>query len=358
MLDKHLKQRAAAFGVYLHTGPTASALPLLAAQMGRPLSLDAALDTLQEARDGESQRLRGQAAAALMRCRPDPTADGGPMDGAWRRLLGTHAGQFDKAMRAKARRPGPERRRREDRHRDDHLVLHKLLARGRRGGENCEIRNHWADVHFDPHSFVTRATVSADVSRSVESFAVQSDPRNWSAVAPSAFQETYRVAERDDGGPKIDEAGKYERVATSADDLGKPWRGYLFEDVSFTWDELEAATFRNLLNIRFEVSSSLLRMDFSLYRSISSQVGMRALAGGLNVDSGFFTAEDLSGGWSRITGEKRVRVRNLSPDGSEFVEPVYTAQFLNLLAPALVGLFMDEFIFNGACFHPAQTESP
>jgi hypothetical protein len=100
------------------------------------------------------------------------------------------------------------------------------------------------------------------------------------------------------------------------------------------------------------VQPARLLMEFSLHRSVSSAVGMRAFEGGLNVDSGHFTAEDIGSGWSRIEGEKRVRFRSLSPDGSEFVEPFYTAQFLNLMAPALVGLFMDEFIFNGASFEP------
>lgn len=304
----------------------------MAQKLGAPLSLERSLHALARGTP-HGGRLKRQLAAALARApREEQHAHRG-----CRALLGA-----DKHAQLQALQAPHERSK-----------LARTLLSDKK--EACEVDHHTTDIRFDPHTFITTAVVSAQVKRPVSDFAKQSDPRNWATVAPIAFQQSYQVQLAADGSPRQDEDGCFLALlpgAPGASALGSSWRGKMFEDVVFAVDELQLSQFRNLLNIQFEVTRERVRMDFSLYRAVSCDVVVRELPGGLDVDDGFFSAEPVRGrkGWTQITGKKRVRFCDLTPSDSPYMEPATSGQYLNYMAPSLVGIFMDEFIYNGACF--------
>ena len=209
----------------------------------------------------------------------------------------------------------------------------------------AEIADFDSEVTFDPASCVTRAEVRLRVRRSLADLALASDPRCWD-IEENPF---FRLTEKIDRDIYIRER----RIVVDAHQppAGTTWSGILYEEVECRYNTLALARFWNLLNVHFQVSPQSIHMRFSLFQSLRSRVWFTDQDGGIDVDSGTYdaTPDPDHPGWTRIVAVKSVRYSDRESENAPFEALGGMGQFMNMVAPTVVGLWMVELTFWGAC---------
>jgi len=128
------------------------------------------------------------------------------------------------------------------------------------------------------------------------------NPVNWHQLG-EFFMRTQR--ERPDPGPKSHRA---------------PWQGVLAEDFVVDWNGFNSYVFRQKLKVDYSVAPDVVRADYSLMYEQDDQI---------ELNEGFFDARPIQGaqGWIHSRMSKTVR---------------FGSSILNLLAPAILAMFLDD----------------
>ena len=104
---------------------------------------------------------------------------------------------------------------------------------------------------------------------------------------------------------------------------------------------LPGAVFENILNIRFTVSATEILAKYWLFDSLLFEFGALQLPGVLERDSGYVRAREIPQNWTKVSMKKTIRYRDLTPDdGPE--GGIDAGQWLNYVAPAMLGLWIDD----------------
>ncbi len=193
----------------------------------------------------------------------------------------------------------------------------------------CQIVKATCNTCYDAKELITTTVATAKVNRALADMAAALDPRCWSACS-DFFLDTYTV-------DKNAAAGYPKKNIAAA--LGQSWNDLLYERVQGA-----AVTYENLLNINFNVTSSQIRMDYSLNEALMPANGS------LEIDEGYLLAESLPAqpGWTQLTMTKSVRFDDMSSAGG----PWDFGELSNWLAPAALGLWLQDATQYGPCCSP------
>jgi hypothetical protein len=164
------------------------------------------------------------------------------------------------------------------------------------------------------------------------------DPRSWD-LSPF-WPESYQVELSEDG-------TAFQKVQTK-ESPGESWHGNLFEHVEWNWNTFSVSSFRNFLNISYEVSEpqQQIRLSFSLYSCEGSTLFVREARNGVDVDSGFLNVDGVGGPSAHfsIDTQKVIRFSDILERRSPLEGPVGSGQILSFMAPAVVGLWMHDLL--------------
>jgi hypothetical protein len=238
-------------------------------------------------------------------------------------------------------------------------VYSKLQAEG-----GCSILHKATVVAYDTKTLVTKVTVSVLVKPdSFKTLSASLDPRSWPVIGPDFFPQAYKVETDSDGDCVF--AGDTPKPDPYLENTIKgevPWRGPFYEVFRWNPNQSTASEFCNLLWIDFrkDAVAKTVTMDFRLHRSLESTVYWSRLGGGIDIDDGTTTAvpwdqqhdrEDLSGNptWWKVTGSKRLRFTDRTHDTIGIERPYDLGRALNYLTPALVTMFLELAMKEGAC---------
>ena len=198
---------------------------------------------------------------------------------------------------------------------------------------------HTHDAWPDLDSFVTTVVIWLTISTKrfqhidwLEHFDKYMDPANWARVNREFFGES-RVSARED----------------FFEDGVRGWRGTLDEKVEWGMNDSFSSRIYNRLNIKYGLDKNRqeLRVDYTLGESVTSEVGGSLENGGLDVDRGgvrMWRSDDNNFFYVIATKQLRFVNRNAPP----LPGGVYVGEFLNFLAPASVGMWMDALVFQTA----------
>ncbi|WP_163999447.1 hypothetical protein [Pyxidicoccus caerfyrddinensis] len=197
-------------------------------------------------------------------------------------------------------------------------------------------------VVFDPRSLITTVQLCGSTRLPFGELKRLADPRQWEV--DSLFWTCSRQIARDALG------GWGPAPTAMAAPLGCEWKGNLFEEVEWSWnvDVGRVAAFDVILDINYQINTAApsYNMEFSLNRSLGSMLYGTARAGGIEVDEGFERVMPHSQSTSdapqfSICLSKCLRYSSLA-DRRTYQGPAMAGAFLNLMAPALVGLWLYE----------------
>lgn len=196
-------------------------------------------------------------------------------------------------------------------------------------------------------SLVTTVDIPSQSNCDFATLARILDPRSWS-LSPF-WPESFQV-ERDGNGRGFTKSGV-------TNQNGESWRGYLYEHVEWNWNVETVASFRNFLDIQYAVDEEQqsLRLDFALYSCEGSQLYLVQQDKGIDVDSGFQCVApvprppDSRTPSFRLRTVKNIRYTDLLDRETPGQGPAGAGQFLSYLAPAVVGLWMNELIRRLYC---------
>jgi hypothetical protein len=196
---------------------------------------------------------------------------------------------------------------------------------------------HTHDAWPDLDTFVTSVVIRLIISREklkgkidwLDHFSRCLNPARWAEEAKDYFE-----------GSSVSPGS-----AASADG----WTGQLDEKVFWALNDAFTSRTHNRLNIAFSVDEDKdeLKVAYSLAESISSDVAGSAQRGGLDVDDGevvMWSSADKA--YFNIVATKQVRFVNR--DAPPLPGGVNLGEFLNFMAPAAVGLWMDSLVFQTA----------
>lgn len=205
------------------------------------------------------------------------------------------------------------------------------------------------ESRLDLTSLVTTVDIPSTSSCDFATLARILDPRSWS-LSPF-WPESYEVQRSKDG-------SGFAPPEKASSLNGQSWNGYLFEHVEWNWNVSTVASFRNYLNIRYVVdeANQKLRLDFALYSCEGSQLYLlEQRQRGIDVDSGFQCVGPLAepanppGDRFRLRTVKNIRYTDLLDRETPDQGPVGAGQFLSYLAPAVVGLWMNDLLRQLYC---------
>ena len=193
---------------------------------------------------------------------------------------------------------------------------------------------------LDLENLTTTVRIQAPSLRDFKELRLVLDPRNWSASP--FWPESYQVELSEDG-------TQFQKVQNKQPP-GESWHGNLFEHVEWNWNTVSVSSFRNFLNISFEVSENpqQIRLNFSLYSCEGSTLFIREARNGVDVDRGFLNLDRVNTppGFFRIDTQKIIRFSDLLERRSPLEGPVGSGQILSFMAPAIVGLWMHDLLSN------------
>jgi hypothetical protein len=233
-------------------------------------------------------------------------------------------------------------------------------------GADCEFEHLGTAITYETSTLVTRVEVTFLVAPT--DFGALSralDPRNWPAISPDFFPQAYKV-ELLNGRPVFDgDTPKRDPVIDHAHpNGGVSWAGHFYEVYQWNWNETTLSAFRNLLHVSYAVGTDTVKMAFSLSRSLESTMGFDRLGGGIDVDDGGTDAIpwDKNGKrpwtpsasspvptWWKVTCSKRLRFTDRTDSSIGIERPFDMGQILNYLTPALVAMFLEVAVKEGAC---------
>lgn len=197
-------------------------------------------------------------------------------------------------------------------------------------------------------SLVTTVDIPSTSNCDFKMLATLLDPRNWSL---SPFWIASDEVKLNAG------QSEFTRVTVPSSKLGESWSGHLYEHVEWNWNLSNVASFKNYLNIQFTVDAATqqLRMDFALYSCEGSQIYLLEQPGGVDVDTGFQCLAPVAQPTSPLAADfrlrtlKHIRFTDLLDRQTPGQGPAGTGQFLSYLAPAVVGLWLNELIWRLYC---------
>jgi hypothetical protein len=202
---------------------------------------------------------------------------------------------------------------------------------------------------LDLTSLVTTVDIPSTSNCDFATLARILDPRSWS-LSPF-WPASDEVQLSGDG-------GEFVQPGIESSQNGESWSGYLFEHVEWNWNTSTVASFRNYLKINYEVdaASQRLRLDFALYSCEGSQLYLlEQRQRGIDVDSGFQCVAPIAasanppGGPFRLRTVKNIRYTDLLDRQTPGQGPAGAGQFLSYLAPAVVGLWMNDLLRQLYC---------
>ena len=200
--------------------------------------------------------------------------------------------------------------------------LDRVLASAPRPEIDCVVVNNVGiKVSYNPRTHDSTVISVGLVQKPLAQMVDDLDPYRWSKCSD--------FFERSEPVDPVDYKPLGGRVAN-----GKVWQ--MYERFA-----LPGAVFENILNIRFRVSDTRIRADYWLYDSLLFEFGVLQLPGVLERDSGYVSARAVSPDWTRVSMKKTIRYRDLTPDdGPE--GGIDAGQWLNYVAPAMLGLWIDD----------------
>lgn len=191
------------------------------------------------------------------------------------------------------------------------------------------VQSHQGGARFDPDSLVTKAETSLEIENVTDELwdiiAESADPQKWQKNAPDFFRTSERVD--GEGGVVVSE--------------GENWKGRLHEVFEWNWNPETVARYENFLQIDYQVSATLVTVNYWLEESIRSDLGFGSGVGGLDVDEGeLIIKRDGTNVTASATKSLRYTNRTDGPDG--FVV------MLSYLTPATLGVWLDQSLYQGA----------
>ncbi|HYI03075.1 hypothetical protein, partial [Hyalangium sp.] len=144
-----------------------------------------------------------------------------------------------------------------------------------------------------------------------------------------------------------EDGSQFDKVLTK-EPPGETWHGHLFEHVEWNWNTFSVSSFRNFLNISYEVSENpqRIRLGFSLYTCEGSTLFVREARNGVDVDSGFLNVDRVNTppGFFSIDTQKVIRFSDILERRTPLEGPAGSGQILSFMAPAIVGLWMHDLV--------------
>lgn len=207
------------------------------------------------------------------------------------------------------------------------------------GGTACAPANHLLGVWLDPGTLVTTIEASVDVNathRPPGRFRKHADPRGWQTNAGLFFKKSERcdlvdsVFQTEPNPPKIGDTD---------------YSGLLLEEVSFGVAPEFAIDCVNVLNVNCHSQNPRPNFDVSLHACLEANLGSSRSRGGLDVDSGVFSATPVAD-TTRVRGTKVARFAERELLGQRI------GRQLNYFAPFCLAALMSTLIFGGACHDP------
>jgi hypothetical protein len=202
---------------------------------------------------------------------------------------------------------------------------------------NCPRRNFRMAVALHPVSLVTGVRVSVEVPRPPGEFRIIADPQNWKRAAPLFFSQSELGNFQ---------GGTFTSSPTPPAPGSAPYQSELLELVKMSWNPFFPLDGRNVLCINYDPGppgAGPCETEISLCHSLSTTIGLSRADGGLDVDGGGFSAEDIGSGWSRITARKEARFTERHLCGMEL------GFWLNLFAPFWLGPWLGLLTYEGVC---------
>jgi hypothetical protein len=165
------------------------------------------------------------------------------------------------------------------------------------------------------------------------------DPRSWSK-SPFWPQSVQVIP---------DKTGLDFTLAAETPQRGQPWDGFLFEEVEWNWNTSTVSTFRNFLKLDFQVDEPNQKIDltFSLHSCEGSELYALVSKRGVDIDFGSQRVGPPGAGGaglSRMRTVKNVRFSDTLNRRTPFEGAAGSGAMLVYLAPALVGLWMNDLL--------------
>ncbi len=190
---------------------------------------------------------------------------------------------------------------------------------------------------FDANEKLTTISASAIIDVPVEVMIPFVDPRGW-GLSKGVIDVAFRVIERNKA---------YEPFEDDLNQpLGSPWKG---PNLLFEYARSEIASFENILAIdKFSVTPKEIYVEYRLVDCLKTIVGFLGVDGGLQRDDGFASVTAIDRKTSRIQVEKRIRVRDLTPNdpGNRYD----FGQSVNSTIGAALSLWVDDISLMSPVF--------
>jgi hypothetical protein len=155
------------------------------------------------------------------------------------------------------------------------------------------------------------------ITNEIDEYSKLTDPCLWFRNIPETFKVSYRTET-----PTLPRVSDTPAQSKRLHLDGDAWEGYLFEVAALELFPGEDLTeFRNILNVKYygDIKKSLtgdLRIEYSLYESLTSEVFGIQDQGGIDVDSGTGRVT-LRDGRLTIRSEKGIRFSDATPFSDE-----------------------------------------
>lgn len=200
---------------------------------------------------------------------------------------------------------------------------------GARAIEAPTLKDPYCVVTFNANTRITTIDASARIKLPPAELAPVIDPRAWGlggGVIDIAFPVT------------ADERGQYRPSEADLDVvLGTPWGdGLLFE-----YARSEVASFENILAItRFEQEGRSWVAEYRLHDCLKTIIGFYAVDGGLQKNSGFVRVDPDGPGYTAISVQKNIRVRDMTP--SDPGNRYDFGEWINSTLGSALGVWVDD----------------
>jgi hypothetical protein len=202
-----------------------------------------------------------------------------------------------------------------------------------------------APVRAGPESTLDLVTLTTTVNipstsnLPFDQLATALDPRNW--TQSPFWQQSVQV--------EPDESGTDFTLTTRKPQLGQPWDGFLFEHVEWNWNTSTVSSFRNFLKLGFQVDvpKQTIDMTFSLHSCEGSQLYALVSKRGVDIDFGIQSVQPPGpdgAGLLELRTQKNIRFSDTLNRRTSFEGGVGSGALLVYLAPALVGLWMNDLL--------------
>lgn len=196
------------------------------------------------------------------------------------------------------------------------------------------------ESRLDLTTLVTTVDIPSRSNMSFAQLVEFLDPRSWSRSP--FWPESYEVT--------LDKDTHEFTKVPGTPKLGLPttgWSGFLFEHVEWNWNLSTVSSFKNYLRIDYKVDeqAQTIELDFDLYLCDGSQLYALVLRRGIDIDFGFqrVRANPSGSGWVLNT-QKNLRFSDTLDRRTPFEGPIGSGQLLIYMAPAIVGLWMNDLL--------------